>query len=162
LILKRSNRITSKIIGNTFILIFLLISIPSFQSCKKENIYYDLRFTETPKVKQYELSEISFKLDGDTVKLKEGDYRSIRLYIGAFKQANSVEQLHTGKGLDTFVTMTDRVNKIPFEVKFDEIGIHVLDGFIEDKIFLNSNDKSGNARVITKEIRVIKKVDVTK
>ncbi|WP_281990489.1 hypothetical protein [Aquimarina aggregata] len=117
-----------------------------------------MELSKNPKVNTKIYGEFKYNSYLDTINLKGDDYRSIRLYLGIFKKEHSIKELKSIK-LDTFISLNENDRNIPFYLKFEEKGDFVVDGYVEDVVFLN-NYKNGGTRILTNETKVIGNVKV--
>ena len=90
------------------------------------------------------------------MELSEIDERFVLFYITTHKgelNLKSVEKIEHSIFIDTIGNGT-----INFNVNFANSGNNLLNGIIEDKIFLKTPTKEGKIRIITKETNISKEV----
>lgn len=148
-------------ICNFILLSLILFCISCFNKLpqKSKEGVFKLSFIDKPNVNSIEYGKLEYHSELDTIKLKENDFRSVRFYVGTFKHQNSIETLKKKK-LDTFIMLDEKRRIIPFDITFVKEGNQVIDGYIEDKVFLENYYGDGKTRIITHEIKVVRKVDV--
>ncbi len=119
-----------------------------------------LRFNTNSIVNQPRYGEIIYKSELDSIKLSEEDERTIAFHFGKFKNVRTIPELE-GKTTEAY-GISKNENVIPFWVTFEEEGEFILDGFVEDIVFLKNYNTSGDARMITNQTKISKKVTVVK
>ena len=143
-----------RIIFSSLVFLFLF-------SCGRfleKETHYKLTISDHLKIYTNEYGALIYDSDLDTLSLKDSDFRSIRLYLGVFKNDFSISELKKQQ-LDTFVKIDQDSDKIPFLINHDEKGEFIISGFIEDKIFLNHYLGTDKTRIISKEIKFSKKTN---
>lgn len=152
------------IINKLFILLTLLIFIScskvqnKFNSnyFKKSNDILLFEFPDTVYEKQVVYGKVKYNLQLDSLELSEIDERFVLFYITTHKgelNLKSVEKIEHSIFIDTIGNGT-----INFNVNFANSGNNLLNGIIEDKIFLKTPTKEGKIRIITKETNISKEV----
>ncbi|WP_223148955.1 hypothetical protein [Aquimarina sp. RZ0] len=142
------------------ILIFFLISLGCKNNQEKSS-YLKTFYVKNPKVNERNVGKIIFDSELDTIKTGEKDLKSTTLFLGKFKSIHTIkelEQMH--QSLDTFGFIEKRNDTIYFDYEFDKLGTFYLDGYIEEKVFLDNYYKNGKSRLITNQIKISKKVKV--
>ena len=176
-------------IAITVVAINLFLSLLVILSCKdslqsekdtikeKENIQkkfknklveFEFDFPDTIQINKLYNGKIKYKGVLDTITTSFDDEkksRYISFYMSKTKDINyKIEELKTMK-LDTFGAIDNRT--IPFyDLKFTELGVHYIDGIINDHISIDTLIKSKKSiekvRYIENVVRATHKVVVTK
>lgn len=152
------------IINKLIILLTLLIFIScsngqnkfNSNNFKKSNDILLFEFPDTVYEKQVVYGKVKYNLQLDSLELSEIDERFVLLYITTHKgelNLKSVEKIEHSVFIDTIGNGT-----INFNVNFANSGNNLLNGIIEDKIFLKTPTKEGKIRIITKETNISKEV----
>ncbi|MFC5044528.1 hypothetical protein ACFSTE_15265 [Aquimarina hainanensis] len=148
------------IINNKLYLILIAFLVNGCHLVSKNgDEYFKLELSKNPKVNSKIYGEFEYSSQLDTLHLGDKDYRSIRLYLGIFKREHTIQELKTVK-LDTFVPLNDNEKKIPFYLEFKEKGSFIIDGYVEDIVFLNNYYKDGKTRILSNEAKVKGSVQV--
>jgi len=121
--------------------------------------YFILKFPKKVVLNKAQRGDLWFHSHyNDSIKLSKEDRRWVYFYANTFDRRMTLEELKK-TSLDTFVMLEDKW--IPFKLKFDQVGKHRIDGYIEEIILLKNYYPNGDARMITNDIRVIREVEVT-
>lgn len=149
-----------------FIFIFSILILTSCKEAKKESIEImesneDIllfEFPDTVKLNQNNFGKIQYNLDIDSIDISEIDERYILFYLTNKKEEinlKSIEDIEHKIFIDTIGDGTFR-----FDIDFTKNGKNLLNGLIEDKIFLKTPTNDGKIRIITKETKISKDVYV--
>ena len=119
-----------------------------------------LRFHTKNKINKEKYGEIIYKSYLDTIRLTDKDIRSVIFYFDIFDKEHVIPEL---EGKTSYARrILDDKKVIPFNVTFHKEGEFILDGYVEDIVFLGNYYKDGNSRMITKQTKISKKVTVVK
>ena len=127
---------------------------------KDDKLRVFLRFRDNPRLNVSEYGEVIYKSYLDTIQLKEKDVRVTNFVFGKFKKVRSVPELENITTGAYRILEDEKI--IPFKVTFDKEGEFILDGFVEDIVILKNYNTSGDARMITLQTKISKKVTVVK
>ena len=127
---------------------------------KDDKLRVLLRFPDKSKINIDQYGEIIYKSYLDTIQLTEEDRRATVFFFGYYSKVHSILELE-GKTIDSFRIRDDR-EYIPFGVTFEQEGEFILDGYVEDMVFLDNYYGEGNGRLITEQHKISKKVTVVK
>ena len=145
------------------------ITILTLLSCKKDGNLNEIilskeilnfNFPDKVYVNHSIDGNLKYNLNIDSISDNEIEDRFIFLHVTV---GNEVETVDEVKKLDykTFIDTT-RSGTFNFNATFKELGVNLLSGVIEDQIILNTVDKEGNVRLITRETSFSKRVQVQK
>jgi hypothetical protein len=135
---------------------------------KKETITFEFNFPDTVYINQSYNGEIKYKSKLDTIITTFGDSkknRYTRFIMRKSKYVNYDFKVLKLNIKDTFGALNNRT--IPFyNIKFNELGIHYIDGIINDIVSIDTvtSKRRGTdlVRLIENEVRVTHKVVVIK
>ena len=150
---KNSIRIIS---SYCFISLMLISCISTVEKIDPSRLI--IRTQDQQIVNKSEYAEIIYKSDiMDTIQLSQKDLRTVAFHFGIFKRAYEIQELE-GKTTESFGLIKDSV--IPFEIQIDKIGDFILDGYIEETVYLDNYYKNGKSRMLTNQIKVSKKIKI--
>jgi hypothetical protein len=160
-----------------FLFVFLLSckkeiqnrKIEKFKKYSKEaTISFEFNFPDTVYINRSYDGEIKYKSTLDTIITTFGDSKKNRYTRFIMRKSKYVKYDFNILKLnikDTFGALNNRV--IPFyNIKFNELGIHYIDGIINDIVYIDTvtskRKNSDLVRLIENEVRVTHKVVVIK
>ncbi len=127
---------------------------------KNDNLRVFIRLKDKIFAKEEEYGEVIYKSYLDTIQLKEKDMRIVVFHFGVFKETHSISELK-GKTTDSF-RISKKGGYIPFNVTFDKGGEFVLEGYVDEMVFIENRKADVLGRMITQQTKISKKVTVVK
>ena len=132
----------------------------------EETIVFEINFPDTVYINRSYNGEIKYKSKLDTIITTFGDSkknRYTRFIMRKSKYVNYDFNILKLNIKDTFGAINNRI--IPFyNIKFNELGIHYIDGIINDIVYIDTvkskRKDSDLVRLIENEVRVTHKVVV--
>lgn len=129
---------------------------------KNSSVEFNFDFPDTIYVNKEYNGKINYKsvLDSITTSFEDDKKsRYITFYMNKTKDLNyRIEDLKKMK-LDTFGALNNRLIPI-YGIKFSEVGVHYLDGIINDHISIDTNKGEDKVRYIENVVRASHKVIV--
>ncbi len=116
------------------------------------------KFQDTVILNQVVLGEIKYNYELDGLKLSDIDKRYTFLYITTQKEALDLEAIKNTS--HTIFIDTIGNGTFYFNAKFTNFGNNLLNGVIEDIIYLKGITKEGKVKIIKKKINLSKDVFV--
>ncbi len=99
---------------------------------------------------------IQYKLEQDSINIKDIDKRFILFYVTTEVEISSLDYMKNSKH-EVFIDTIGN-GRINFKVSFSEKGSNFLNGIIEDKIIFKTPDSTGKIRILSKETTVSKNI----
>ena len=143
------------------ITIILLLIIGCKQN--RESRIDSYRFIVKTQDKQYlgvnDYAEIVYRPDiMDTLKLQEHDFRKVYFKYSIFNEPQKQNDIISGEFDHYYSALEDKDSVIPFRIKLNKLGERWVEGFVIDSIFLNNYYKNGEGRLISRQVRVQRKI----